>query len=154
MDKETTSSGASTGAWKPWVRKTVVFLLKLFCLLYTLKFLWRALKNLGTFTWHGLCDGGNLARSNAHSFGVNNGTGGRYPCQHCGEYITPSAKICPYCKGKITTGNYGSAWLALFLLPINLTMSVVCAAPTLLLLALATGNMAAVESITNGNLPQ
>ena len=144
----------SSNIWKNRLKKTLVFFLKLFCLLYTLKFLWKALKNLGTFIWQGFCDGGNLARSNAQQTGQNNGAGGRYPCQHCGEYILPSAKVCPYCKGKITTGNYGSAWLALFLLPINLTMAVVCAVPTLLLLALATGNMAAVDAAINSNRPQ
>lgn len=151
---ENQTANTSTAAWKDWLKKTGIFLLKLFFLLYTLKFLWKAIKNLGTFIWQGLCEGGNLARSNAQQYGQNNGKGGRYPCQHCGEYILPSAKVCPYCKGKITTGNYGSAWLALFLLPINLTMAFVCAAPTLLLLALATGNMASVDAAINSNLPQ
>lgn len=136
--------------WKARLKKSAIFLLKLLCLIYSLVYLWRTVKSL-----YGLLKAMGSMSNGAERFRVSM-EGGRYAsCASCGSQIPLRAKICPICNNPATQkGDAKGCFYCLFMLPINAAMTIITAIPTLLLLAMATGNMAAVDAAINGQLPQ
>jgi hypothetical protein len=94
------------------------------------------------------------ARSNkANAWGETH-----YECNGCGRKLPTGRIDCPFCgyasQKPTKDPNAKGCFYCLFMLPFNLAMTIITAIPTMLLLALATGNMAAVDAAINGQLPQ
>lgn len=128
--------------WKARLKKSAIFLLKLLCLIYSLVYLWRTVKSLyGLLKAMGSMHN-DSERARASMWGESHA-----PCASCGSQIPLRATICPICKNPATRkGDTKGCFYCLFMLPFNAAMTIITAIPTLLLLAMATGNMAAVDA--------
>lgn len=138
-------SSKSSGAWKIWLKKIGIFLLKLFFLVYALQFVWRAVKNLCVIFKPDPMGYNAARRRTAALAGETYGV-----CVHCGGEVHMSATTCRHCgrnPGDRVPSSGGCA--ALLMLPINLAIAFLLAAPMLQVLALATGEKTDSISLVN-----
>ena len=142
MDKETTQTDAPTGKWKIWLKRPAIGLLKLLCLVYTMKFLWRSITNFWGLL-KGMSSQNNVHKAESNRAGMLGESS--YECYGCGRKIAVGRYVCPYCAFGETSasekGNSKGCFYCIFMLPFNLAMVIITALPILLILAAIGGAM-------------
>lgn len=137
MNNETKLNNESSAIWKTRLKKFGIWLLKLICLVYTMKFLWRSIKN-----FFGLLKFSTSQYSHQKSSSLNASMSGEgsYPCNGCGRRLAVGIYECPYCHygaDKPVKGpNSKGCFYCLFMLPFNMTMVIISALPLMILLGL------------------
>lgn len=137
MNNETKLKNESSAIWKARLKKFGIWLLKLICLVYTMKFLWRSIKNFFGLLKFSSSQYG-LQKMTSHRASVQGM--GSYTCNGCGRKLAVGIYECPYCYYGADKSdkdpNSKGCFYCLFMLPFNLAMVIISALPLLILLGL------------------
>lgn len=138
MNNESNPNNEKSAIWKARLKKFGIWLLKLICLVYTMKFLWRSIKN-----FFGLLKAMNISQyshQKSASLRASALGEGSYPCYGCGRRLAVGIYECPSCHygadKPVKDPNSKGCFYCLFMLPFNLAMVIISALPLMILLGL------------------
>ena len=154
MNNETNPNNEKSAIWKARLKKFGIWLLKLICLVYTMKFLWRSIKNFFGLL-KAMFSTSQYSHQKASSNRANAWGEGSYTCNGCGRRLAVGIYECPSCHygadKPVKDPNSKGCFYCLFMLPFNLAMVIISALPLLILLGLI--GMAAQAINTTADKP-
>lgn len=143
MNSDNDTANKTSGNFKASLKATAIVLLKICFLVYTMKFLWRAIKCFFGLLGSVFSSKGSQYRlQKSKRFEASMRGQGGYDCEGCGRRLSTSIITCPYCgygEKKPKDPDSKGFFYYFFMLPINLFLSIFTCLPHLLIFANMNG---------------